>query len=85
MNREALNILTYVKGNISYFQRSKEKLFRWFKNGLLHREDGPAYIDHEHPKETAYMINGRDYASKSTWARAIKRIWSRERSGNMVQ
>ena len=74
MSDGKIKILTYIKENVSWFDASLGVL-RWLKNGLLHREDGPAF---QESGDDTYVLNGFEYASKSTWRRALKRLWEKQ-------
>jgi len=44
----------------------------WYKNGNLHREDGPAYIDSSGYEE--WWLNGKNYFSESEWKKELEKL-----------
>ena len=52
---------------IGYTVRVNEESTEWFLNGLLHREDGPAYVDANGSK--VWYLNGEELTEEEFNAR----------------
>ena len=61
-----------VPSNYTGIVEWEERKIFWYKNGNLHREDGPAYIDSSGYEE--WWLNGKNYFSESEWKKELEKL-----------